>query len=228
MTELDKRILETIERRGLTPRPPIYFLAKRSVFWALAALSVVLGAISAAVIIYRLSDHLRAGGRGFDEMPFDDVAEVLPGVWIICFLLFVASAVLAISRTRRGYRYGRLNVIGATAAASIVVGALLYASDLGPLTNRLLMNIEAYRDYTYIPYAEWSRPDQGFLGGEVLDVDAGKSLRLRAFDGRGWVVDISSAEIAFSDPLIDEGDIAIRGARTGESAFRAEFIDEFD
>jgi len=228
VTELDKKILEAIDQRGLVPRPAIYFLAKRSVFWALAALSIMLGAISAAVIIYRISDYLRTGGRGFDEMPFDDVAEFLPGVWFITFLLFVASAVLAISRTRRGYRYRRLNVIGATAIASILLGALLFVVDVGPFANRLLMNFAAYREFTYIPYAEWSRPDQGFLGGAVLDVKDGTSLRLRAFDGREWQVDISAAKVGFSESLIEEGDVAIRGVRTGASTFKAERIDEFD
>jgi hypothetical protein len=228
VTELDKKILDAIEARGLVPRPAIYFLAKRSVFWALAGLSVVLGAISAAVIIYRISDYVGTGGRGFDEMPFDDVAELLPGVWLVTFLLFVASAVLAISRTRRGYRYRRLNVIGATAAASIALGALLFVLDVGPVANRLLMNFDAYRDFTYIPYAEWSRPDQGFLGGAVLDVEDGTGLRLRAFDGREWQVDISAARVGFSESLIEEGDVAIRGVRTGASTFKADFIDEFD
>jgi hypothetical protein len=228
VTELDKKILDAIEQRGLVPRPAIYFLAKRSVFWALAGLSIVLGAISAAVIIYRISDYVGTGGRGFDEMPFDDVAEVLPGIWLITFLLFVASAVLAISRTRRGYRYRRRNVIGATAAASIALGVLLFVLDVGPLANRLLMNFEAYRDFTYIPYAEWSRPDQGFLGGAVLAVEDGASLLLRAFDGQEWEVDISAAKVGFSESLIEEGDVAIRGVRTGASTFKADFIDEFD
>jgi hypothetical protein len=89
------------------------------------------------------------------------------------------------------------------------------------------MNFEAYRDFTYIPYAEWSRPDQGFLGGAVLDVDDG-SLRLRAFDGREWEVDISAATVGFSESLVEEGDVAIRGVRTGASTFKADFIDEFD
>jgi hypothetical protein len=228
VTELDKKILDAIEARGLVPRSAIYFLAKRSVFWALAGLSIVLGAVSAAVIIYRISDTVRTGGRGFDEMPFDDVAEVLPGLWVVTFLLFVASAVLAISRTRRGYRYRRLNVIGAIAAASIALGALLFVLDAGPLANRLLMNFEAYRDFTYIPYAEWSRPDQGFLGGAVLDVEDDASLRLRAFDGREWEVDISAAKVGFSESLVEEGDVAIRGVRTGAATFKADFIDEFD
>jgi hypothetical protein len=228
MTELDKKILDAIERRGLVPRPAIFFLAKRSVFWALAGLSIVLGAVSAAIIIYRISDHYQTGGRGFDEMAFDDVAEVLPGIWTICFLLFTASAVLAISRTRRGYRFRRLNVIGATAAISIALGTLLSVLGFFPLAHGLLKNIEAYREFTYIPYAEWSRPDEGFLGGEVLDVEAGKSLRLRAFDDREWEVDISAAKVGFSESLIEEGDVAIRGVRTGAATFKADFIDEFD
>jgi hypothetical protein len=227
--ELDRKVLDEIERRKLAPRPPLYFLAKRSVFWTFAALSVVLGAVSIAVIIYRVSDQLVTGGRGFDEMPFDDIAELLPGVWAASFVLFMASAVLAISHTKRGYRHRRLNVVGVAAAASILLGLFLYVLDVGPIAHSFLASrFPAYRDFTYIPYDEWQRPDQGFLGGEVLAEDTGQSLRIRDFDGREWDIDISTAEIAVADPLIEEGDIAIRGERTGPSTFKAEFIDAFD
>ena len=81
VTDLERRVLEEIDRRGIAPRPYAYFLAKRSVFWALAGLSVLLGAISVAVAIYGVWDLVAAGGKNFDEMPFDDLFETLPFVW---------------------------------------------------------------------------------------------------------------------------------------------------
>ena len=57
MTDLEKRILDQIDERGLAPRPYIYFFARRSVFWTLAVLSILLGGISFAVIIYGVLDY---------------------------------------------------------------------------------------------------------------------------------------------------------------------------
>jgi hypothetical protein len=229
VTELEQRVLGAISQRRLKPRPYAYFLAKRSVFWTLAALSLVLGGVCVALLIFVAVDYLATGGRGFDEMPFDDVAEFLPAIWFACFLLFVASATLSLARTKRGYRYRPRRIAIGAAAASIGLGLLLYGTDTGGHLNRFLKaRFPAYAEYTYIPYAEWSRPDEGYLGGEVLSAEEGRSLRLRAFDGREWMVDISAAEIGFAEPLVDEGDVAIRGERTGPLTFKAKRIDEFD
>jgi hypothetical protein len=229
MSELDRKVMEAIERQRLSPRPYIRFLARRSMFWTLAMLSVLLGGISVAVMIFAVTDFLQTGGRNFDEMPFDDVLQSLPFVWLALFALFIASAYLGISNTRRGYRYRPIGVIGLAAAASIALGALLHGFGVGEMIDRVLSEqLPGYKEYTKIPYDEWRRPDEGYLGGEVLSVDGDRSLRLRDFDGHEWEVLISSAKIAVVGPLIQEGDIAIRGNRTGPSTFTATHIDEFD
>jgi hypothetical protein len=231
MTELGDKVLKAIEKRGLSPKPYVHFLAKRSMFWTLAGLSILLGAVCVAVGIFAIDDFFRTGGRNFTDMPFDDVFENLPFVWLACFLLFVASAYFGLSRTKRGYRYRPLSIIAAAAAASIGLGLLLHVLDIGRALHSILSaQFPGYRESTYVPYAEWSRPDEGFLGGEVLSEIEGRVLRLKDFQGREWDVDISSAAIAdgVARPLTEEGDIAIRGARTGTSSFRAKTIDEFD
>ncbi len=228
MRELDKEVLAKIEKLGLKPLPYIYFFAKRSVFWALAALSVLLGGISVAVAIFAAMDLARTGGRGLDEMPFDDIATSLPALWFACFMLFAASAWFSLSRTPRGYRYRPLGILAAAFAASLGLGFALHGLDAGRLThNFLATHFSAYDRFTHIPYEEWSRPDQGYLGGEVLSV-GGNTLLLKAFDGVQWTVDISAAVNGVDEPLEDEGDVAMRGVRTGPRAFKAQTIAAFD
>lgn len=229
MSRLDKSVLEAIEKRGLSPRPAVYFLARRSIFWTLACMSIVLGAISVAVAIFAVTDFVNTGGRNFDEMPFDDLAKSLPLVWLGVFGLLIVSAVLAFSNTRRGYRYHPLSVIAVAMAISVALGLVLHVFDAGRTVHTFLSaQIPAYREFTRIPYDEWSRPDQGYLGGEVLSEVPGKSLRLKDFEGRNWEVDTSAAASAVSGSLVEEGDIAIRGTRTGPSTFKADSIGEFD
>jgi hypothetical protein len=161
-------------------------------------------------------------------MPFDDIAEVLPGIWLVSFVLFTASAVFAVARTKRGYRHRRRNVVAAVIGASVALGGVLFLLGVGPRLHEFLAaQFPGYREFTTIPYDEWSRPDDGFLGGQALSEQPGR-LRLRAFDGKEWDVDISSAEILVSEPLVEEGDVAIRGNRTGESTFKADSVDAFD
>ena len=227
MSELDRAVLARIEHQGLKPRPAIYFLGLRSVYWSLAALSIMLGGLSVAVAIFAVNDFSHTGGRGLDEMPFDDVATSLPALWLMSIGLFALSAAFGVSRTRRGYRYRPLRVAALAVVASIALGIALHGFDLGRLTHAFLAaHFPAYERYTYIPYAEWSLPGDGYLGGEVLSVD-GQTMRLKDFRGEEWSIDMSSAKITADQPLIEE-DVAITGRMTGPHQFKAVSIAEFD
>jgi hypothetical protein len=229
MSPLERKILDEIERRKLKPKPALYFLARRSMFWLLTMLSVLLGGISMAVALFAMQDYAATGGRGFSDMPFDDILTSLPVVWLIVVPLLMVSAVFSLRHTRRGYRFRAVSVLALVTGASVLLGLALHAADAGRLTHEFLAaRVPSYAAYTHVPYAEWSRPDNGYLGGEVLAVEGSARLRLKAFDGLEWTVDISTARIDVSGPLADEGDIAIRGTRTGPSTFKAETIAEFD
>ncbi len=228
MGRLDEDVLARIESEGLRPRPVILFLGRQAVFWCLSALSIVLGALSFAVLIFIALDFARTGGREFDEMPFDDAAIVLLAIWGLCTVLFAASAWFGVRKTRRGYRHRPPLIFAAAAAISLALGGVLYGFDVGRNVHEFLVRqFPAYAGYTAIPYAEWSRPDQGYLGGEVLSMD-GPSFRLRAFDGAEWMVDMEGAKISTDGTPLEEGDVAIRGTRTAPHGFKATSVAPFD
>jgi hypothetical protein len=229
MTELEKKVLEAIEKQNLTPKPYAYFLARRSVFWALAALSILLGAVSVAMGIFAIQDMMQEGGRQFNDMPFDDILQSLPVIWLVCFILFCFSAYYGLRRTRRGYRYRPLSVMALIILASLGLGWLLHVAQAGQfINNALSVHFASYANYTHVPYAEWSRPDDGYLGGEVQSVEAGKSLVLKDFSGDEWAVDISTAINDVKNQGLVGEDIAIRGERTGRSSFKAKTLEDFD
>ena len=228
MRKLDEDVLARIEELGLKPRPYIVFLAHNLVFWGLTGLSVLLGAISFAVVIFAVLDFVQTGGRGLDEMPFDDVAITLPAIWGVCTIGCAISAWFSLSRTRRGYRYRPAMVVAFAVAASLALGSVLYNLDVGRGVHGFLAaQVPAYERYTAIPYAEWSRPDLGYLGGGAVSID-GQLLRLKAFDGSEWLVDMAGADISTDGTPVEEGDVAIRGTRTGPESFKATSIAPFD
>ena len=229
MSELEKRVMERIDAEKLAPRPFYFFMAKRAVFWALAGLSFAIGAMCFALAIFVTSDFYYTGGKAFDEMPFDELTSGLPFVWLLSSLLLAVSATFSIGQTSRGYRVKRSYVLTAVSTASIAMGVLLYGFDVGGKVHQSLSShFPSYRAATHIPYAEWSRPQAGFLGGKVQSVTGGKALTLLAFDNMIWTVDISTATIDVGQPLIDEGDIAVEGVRTGLRQFRAVRVIPFD
>ncbi len=229
MSKLSRDVLAEIKMRGLRPRSLAYFLAMRSVFWLLAGASIVFGGLTAALGIFAVSDLSQTGGRGLDEMPFDDFALGIPLLCLVLFAFFTASAYLGFSRTPRGYRFRPLTVALAAAAASLALGVTLHVFHVGSATHAFLSaHIPSYKNYTDIPYDAWSQPERGQLGGTVFSVDGDTVLQLKAFDGRMWTVDIRDARNSVDESLLDEGDVAIRGHQTGPLTFKADFIDAFD
>jgi hypothetical protein len=229
MTDLEKKVMQAIEKQNLAPKPYAYFLAKRSVFWALAIASILLGAVSAATAMFAIQDMIQNGGRQFTDMPFDDVFQSLPALWLLFFILFCLSAYFGLRRTRRGYRYRPLGIAALIVLASLGLGWLLHVAEAGSsLHNFLAARLPSYADYTHVPYAEWSRPDKGTLGGEVQSVEAGKSLVLKDFSGKQWNVDISTAINNVKNQDLIKEDVAIRGERTGPFSFKANSMEDFD
>lgn len=229
MTDLEQKILKSIEQQNLQPKPTYVFFAKRSVFWLLALLSITLGGISVAILLYWLSGFLRIGWPIFDEVPLEEVLFSIPAAWILTMPLLTASAYYGFRHTRRGYRLKPASTIALSLAASFMLGGLLQLFDVGLKTHEYLeRNIPYYERLTDIPYAEWSRPDEGFLGGHVDRMQDDVTLVLTDFQKRVWTIDISGANVSLDNPIVDEGDVAIRGVRTGPSTFKAVMIAEFD
>ncbi len=198
-------------------------------FWSLAIAAIVIGGICASVVIFIVSDFIRTGGRGFDAMPFDELAMGLPFIWLALLALFVASAFFTISKTGRAYRHGPFRLAGLATALSLGLGVLFYVSEIGKTVHAFLSaHVPAYQQMTQIPYAEWQRPDEGYLGGEALSIDREMHMQLRGFDGKRWTVDISKADLLLDTSPVEEGDVAMRGQRTGPSSFAATSIAPFD
>jgi hypothetical protein len=228
MNDLEDKVLREITRRNLTPKPLLYFIGKRSVFWTLAAISVILGAIAAATTIFLVADFVSTGGKALDELPFDNLAPYAPIVWTVLFATFGWCAQASFSATRNGYRYRPSAVVATAMTVSAGLGLLLYVADVGGITHRYLSShMRSYADYTTIPYDHWSRPAQGYLGGEVVSVNPSQIV-IRDFKGVEWTIDITSAQNLLTAEPLEEGDIAIRGVVTGEHTFKADSVASFD
>lgn len=229
MTELERKVLEKIKDRNLVPRPYFLFFAGRSVFWGLAALSIVLGALSVDLLLFTVSDYYATDWQVFDNLPLEGLIFSIPVFWLASLPLFLASAYYGVRRTRRGYRLRPAHIVAACLAASIGLGVLFHFLQAGRLVNEVLAaNFDSYRALTDVPFDAWSRPDQGYLGGHADELIDAATLRLTDFRHKVWTVDISHASVILDSAIVEEGDVAIRGVRTGASTFRAATIEAFD
>ncbi len=229
MTDLERKILASIQSRGLAPKPAYQFLAKRSVFWALALVSVFLGGLNFAVFLFVIDDYFSTGWRILDNIHYNEALLALPLVWLVLAGLLVTSAIFGLRHTRRGFRFKTSHMIVIVVGVSLLMGVMLHASSAGKALHTYLSNrFEAYRASTYVPFEEWSRPDLGKLGGTVVEDLGNGSIRIVDFKDKSWLVDTSKAENRLDNPIAEEGDVALEGEQTGPTTFRARMISEFD
>jgi hypothetical protein len=228
MTDFERRVLDKIEAQHLKPTPAYVFLAKRSVFWLLAGVSILFGAISFAMLLFMISDYFSTGWRVLDNIHFNEFLFVIPVVWLLAMGLFATSAAYGLRHTRRGHRFTPSSIAALVLAAGIVLGGGFHMADAGrAVHNVLAAHFPAYRNFTYVPFVEWSKPDAGFLGGTVMKVE-GNTIQLLDFKDKTWTIDMSGAKLKLDDTMAAEGDIAIEGTRTGDATFHAQIISEFD
>jgi hypothetical protein len=229
VSELEKKVLEQIMQRRLAPRPYAYFLAKRSVFWMLAATSTILGGIAVAVLIYGVTDYAATGGAGFDELPLDDFLIILPPIWLTTLAIFVASAIHSVRQTPRGYRCNTLTLVAIALTLSLTFGCLLHLAGAGQRTHAFLAGyIPLYERFTRPLDKTVADPDKGWLAGTALSFDGKSTLVMRDFGGRIWTVDVQGAKVTLDEPLGSDEDISIKGERTGVSTFHAQSIKDWD
>ena len=142
MENFSEHIVKEIAERGATPKPRWHFLLKRSVFWTLAALSVVIGGIAVSVAMYVFFDNdgLRTLGQPALQDTLRDFAQSIPYIWLFVLGLFTASAYLGFRQTRKGYRYATTMVVGAAISISLVFGLILDTLDFGQMVHKYLLS----------------------------------------------------------------------------------------
>ncbi len=227
MSDLERKILDAIAERKIVPTPAYVFLARRSVYWALALAFTVLGGISVAILLFVVSDYFATGWRVLDNIQFNELFVSIPVIWLALLVVFVAAATAALRYTKRGYRVSPPKTAALVLAASVAAGLALHVLRVGEQVHNTLSDLSpTYRAQTYVPFDEWSRPAEGFLGGTVV-AHSGEMLTLMDFKNKSWTIDISAAVSTLDNPPLEEGDVAIEGVQTGPDTFRATMISEF-
>ncbi|NTW53217.1 MAG: hypothetical protein HGB15_00280 [Chlorobaculum sp.] len=226
------QIIREIEKRKVVPIPRWHFILKSAVFWALALISVVTGAISMATAIYvffdndYLADH--AGiEKLFVERPFVEViVEAIPYVWLIALGLFILTAFYGFRHTRKGYRYPTLRVISVSLLLSALLCGILDSFDIGRYIHRYLIeNVQGYGQLVHTNEVIWAQMEKGLLGGKVVRYSAHDSLVvIRDYKRRLWQVDISRATFQPGAQIAIGKYLKITGLKTGPNAFKAAAI----
>jgi hypothetical protein len=226
------QIIKEIVKRKVVPIPRWHFILRRAVFWALALISVITGAISMATAIYVFFDNDYVTDQVnieklFAQRPLIEVViQSVPYVWLMAMSLFILTAYYGIRHTRKGYRYPMFRIIAGSLLLSFLLCGVLNVFDIGKYIHRYLIeNVRGYDRLVYSNEILWSQTEKGLLGGRVVGQSVHDStIVVRDYKRRLWNVDISRAQIHLNKPIAVGKYLKITGVKTGTDSFRAATI----
>lgn len=223
---LSKKIIEEIDTRKIEPIPKWHFMLRRSVFWSLAVISVILGAIAVAVTIFIFFDHDWSVFGLLEHSFLEDVLLTIPYLWLVFFGLFIAVSNYSFRHTKTGYKYKTAWVALAILCLSIFFGAMLNMLDAGDYVNHFLLNnVPAYDRLVYTREDVWTRADRGLLAGEVMKIVDSNHFVLNDLKNHEWNIDTS--KVQSFHPTLNEA-VKMKGKEVDVKTFQATSIEDWE
>lgn len=193
MTTIDE-IKKIIKSKKIKPKSKLHFFAINFGWWFLFILLFVISSIAFGVMVYIFKGADWEVSRLVATSFWGRLALVVPRLWILLIIITTIIAVWEFRKTKKGYRYDIVVILGIVLIGSIILGSVVYASGLGGrLDSFFTDNMQLYRGRLHQQMDLWDRADSGLLMGRVLSHDE-VELSLQAPLGLMWSVDVSSIE----------------------------------
>ena len=174
---LKETVLAKLEGECIQPRPKLFWHCQSCLVWVLWGGSVLLGAVSVAVLIFAAAHMRFALYEATHDTPLSFALEVLPYIWVVVFVLMAALAYFNFRHTKRGYRYPLAQVVISSLVFSIIGGAVLHLAGVGQaLDARLGAYMKTYHSLEERELARWQRPKAGRLVGRMVSSASSSSV----------------------------------------------------
>lgn len=220
--DLGKKVLDTIKKEKIKPKPRWEFLLKDYFVWSLFLVSVFIGSISVSVIIF-IIEHENLFRFG-PENPIKDIMTTIPYFWLLTLLLFIFLAYLNFKHTKTGYRFNILKVFLLSVVVSLLLGSLLYFLGISEkVEERTYDRLPLYRNMMDKRGAKMFSPEDGHLGGVIVRIEANR-IELVSFGGKIWSVNLENINPEKKMFLELNSRIRFLGKIVGENEFEASDI----
>lgn len=192
---LSQEILSNIKEHKITPRPKWEFLFKNYFIWTIGFLALFFGAVSTSLIVFMLrynewSSFSRLGGG-----PVEFLLLVVPIFWIISLAIFIILVYFNFKKTKHGYRYNHLLIVGGAIVLSIILGFGFFALGLGQRIDALVGRNAPLYDTVINPRMHfWSNPEAGRLSGLVVAQDSEADFVVVDNNNNEWKVNYVAEE----------------------------------
>jgi hypothetical protein len=226
--DLSQSILEKIKTKHIMPKPRWTFLLHDYLVWAMAALSIIIGSLSVAGIIFMIRHNDWEMREHITDSLFGFILVTLPYFWIGLLGLFIFLSYYNFRHTRQGYRHRFSVIMVGSVIISVILGGVLYQTGVGQVVdNQLGANLPFYRNVIYPRINLWSQAEQGRLAGVILEVKDINTFFLLDPDEFVWQVTAQRATITPRIILRSGERIRMIGQKESLGYFIAELIMPF-
>ncbi len=214
-------VLETIEKEHVAPTPRWHFIVRNTLVWISGIVFLIAGAISVSLIIFAFSGsawQLRGViGRG----AFEHMMIIMPIIWIIALIVFVAAADYALRHTKKGYRYPLWGIVLVLIVGSLIGGTVLHAMRADRLIDESFgRHLPQYKTVEKRRAILMHQPKEGSIMGRVTSISEGHFTLVNRHFEEEWLVESNDT---FSTILQDVR-VLVVGKKNGENKFKAEEI----
>ena len=224
MEQKDK-LIQTIRQQNIRPLPKGYFILKKALVLALFAVTVLLGALAFAVILFSIQQTDFELLAHIKHSRLEFFLAVLPFFWIAALAGFTLAAMAGFRHTAKGYKFTTARLAGYSAALSILLGTLVFLAGGARRFERAFdIRVSLYESVQEKKIKIWSMPDAGYLSGTV-ETSSDSAFHLKDFNGRVWAVCYGDSAFIAPVVLIEPGEkVKIIGKLLQEGQFRADEI----
>ena len=233
MFEKDKigQVLEKIKTEGIRPEARWKMNWKNYLFWSVWLAMLFLGAIFFSLIILNFLD-LGPELSHLLNFPLGRSMHLLmmttPFVWLGLVAVALISGLLAFRKTKHGYRYNLLLITSLSVLAVSLLGGALHFSQVNQkIGGRFYQKMpEEERGWAFPMGRRWQLPEDGFLGGRVLEVRQNDFL-IESFKKEEWDIIFNEKTSWEGGHFLEKGKmVGIVGEKIGDKEFEADLIRE--
>ncbi len=220
-----KNIVDKIKNEKIMPQSHMRVHWKNYLFWSAWVLIMLFGAISFSLLIPNLLDVrpeflFRLGIGQYVRI----LMMTAPYLWLILLVIAFGTGYLAMRRTRKGYRLSIIFISSVIVLIIALLGTVLHLSKFNQHVEKRMLRNAHFSDVTFPAHNRWSRPRDGMMAGEVVDVSTDQIMIVNLNDEE-WIVTYDhKTKFDFLEELHSGMFAEFIGKKTGEQSFYAEFV----
>jgi len=193
--DFSKNLFDKIESENIKPRPRWEFLLKNYFVWSVALVSLLIGSLAFASVVYMIKDGDMDILRHIDHGFLEFFIVTMPYFWLISMVVFSFITYYNFKHTRSAYKRGVFVFPVALLFGTIMLGTLFYNIGLGKAIDDVLAdNMPFYEKVVNRRMQIWQNPDNGMVAGRIVEFIPDK-ITITMLSNDSLEIDVSGAEI---------------------------------